>query len=159
MADNREITIKVNGKDMTTCVETRLSLGDVLREHFHLTGTHLGCEHGVCGACTVVVDGEPIRSCLMLGVQAHGKEVTTVEGLSKGEDLHPIQEAFWKNHGLQCGYCTPGFLTTLFSFLENNSDPTEREIREAISGNICRCTGYQNIVNAALDAVKVMKGS
>jgi len=96
---------------------------------------------------------------LMLGVQAHGKEVTTVEGLSKGEDLHPIQEAFWKNHGLQCGYCTPGFLTTLFSFLKNNSDPTEREIREAISGNICRCTGYQNIVNAALDAAKVMRGS
>ena len=159
MADNREITIKVNGIDMTTCVETRLSLGDVLREHFNLTGTHLGCEHGVCGACTVVVDGEPIRSCLMLGVQAHGKEVTTVEGLSKGKDLHPIQEAFWKNHGLQCGYCTPGFLTTLFSFLENNSDPSEREIREAISGNICRCTGYQNIVNAALDAAKVMKGS
>ena len=159
MADNREITIKVNGKDMTTFVETRLSLGDVLREHFHLTGTHLGCEHGVCGACTVVVDGEPIRSCLMLGVQAHGKEGTTVEGLSKGKDLHPIQEAFWKNHGLQCGYCTPGFLTTLFSFLENNSDPSEREIREAISGNICRCTGYQNIVNAALDAAKVLKGS
>ena len=159
MADNREITIQVNGKYMTTIVETRVSLGDVLREHFHLTGTHLGCEHGVCGACTVVVDGEPIRSCLMLGVQAHGKEVTTVEGISKEEDLHPIQEAFWKNHGLQCGYCTPGFLTTLFNFLENNSDPTEREIREAISGNICRCTGYQNIVNAALEAAKVMKSS
>ena len=153
------IALKINGETVTYDVEPRTSLADFIREYHGLTGTHTACEHGVCGACTVVVDGEPIRSCLMLGVQAHGKEVTTVEGLSKGKDLHPIQEAFWKNHGLQCGYCTPGFLTTLFSFLENNSDPTEREIREAISGNICRCTGYQNIVNAALDAAKVMKGS
>ena len=157
MVDMRDIQLNVNGITHSTAVETRFSLADVLRENLNLTGTHLGCEHGVCGACTVLVDGEAIRSCLMLGVQADGKEIVTIEGLASGDDLHPVQEAFWQSHGLQCGYCTPGFLTTLVAFLKENPDPSEKEIREAISGNICRCTGYQNIVNAALMAAKKLR--
>ena len=157
MVDQRNIDVNVNGEPYSGTVETRFSLADFLRENLGLTGTHLGCEHGVCGACTVLVDGEAIRSCLMLGVQANGKQITTIEGLADGNNLHPVQEAFWKSHGLQCGYCTPGFLTTLVAFLRENPDPNEKEIREAISGNICRCTGYQNIVAAAKAAAEVLK--
>ena len=159
MPDIREIQVSVNGKDHSAKVETRTSLGDFLRQNLGLTGTHLGCEHGVCGACTVILDGEAVRSCLMLAVQANGHEVTTVEGLAGEEgELHPLQEAFWKHHGLQCGFCTPGMLTSLVAFLRDNPNPSERDIREAISGNICRCTGYQGIVDATLEAAKVMQG-
>ena len=157
MADTRDIQINVNGATYVEKIETRFSLADVLRENLNLTGTHLGCEHGVCGACTVLVNGEAIRSCLMLGIQADGKEIITIEGIAKGDKLHPIQEAFWQSHGLQCGYCTPGFITTLVAFLKENPDPSELEIREAISGNICRCTGYQNIVKAAVLAAKTLR--
>lgn len=158
MADTREITVTVNGESRTATAETRTSLGDFLRQTLGLTGTHMGCEHGVCGACTVLVDGEAARSCLMLAVQADGREITTVEGLA-GDDgaLSPLQEAFWKHHGLQCGFCTPGMLTSLTAYLRDNPDPCERDVREAISGNICRCTGYQGIVDAALDAAKTMR--
>jgi len=159
MTDKRDIQFTLNGKHYSEVVETRFSLADMLREQLDMTGTHLGCEHGVCGACTVLCDGEPVRACLMLGVQANGKEIITIEGLADGDELSPIQAAFRKHHGLQCGYCTPGFLTTLTAFLRDNPDPTEREIREAISGNICRCTGYQNIVAAALDAAEAMRAA
>ncbi len=158
MADTREITLTVNGKSYTETVETRFNLADILREKLNLTGTHVGCEHGACGACTVLVDGEAVRSCLMLGVQANGKEITTIEGLADGDQLNPLQAAFRKHHGLQCGFCTPGFLTTLTAYLRDNPHPTEAEIREAVSGNICRCTGYQGIVAAALDAAAEMRG-
>ena len=158
MADTREITLTVNGESRTATAETRTSLGDFLRQTLGLTGTHLGCEHGVCGACTVLVDGEAVRSCLMLAVQAVDTEVTTVEGLAEDDGtLSALQAAFWKHHGLQCGFCTPGMLTSLSAFLRENPDPSEREVREAISGNICRCTGYQGIVDAALDAAKTMR--
>ena len=159
MTDKRDIQFTLNGKQYAEAVETRFSLADMLREQLDMTGTHLGCEHGVCGACTVLCDGEPVRACLMLGVQANGKEIITIEGLADGDELSPIQAAFRKHHGLQCGYCTPGFLTTLTAFLRDHPDPTEREIREAISGNICRCTGYQNIVAAALDAAEAMRAA
>jgi carbon-monoxide dehydrogenase small subunit len=143
------VTVTVNGRSHTRQVEPRLLLSDFLRHDLDLTGTHVGCEHGVCGACTVLLDGEPVRSCLLLAVQADGHEVTTVEGLAPGpERLHPLQEAFWDAHGLQCGFCTPGFLMTLVPFLAENPDPSEDEIRHALSGNLCRCTGYQNIVAA-----------
>jgi len=152
------ISLSVNGQSYSGEVEPRLLLSDYLRHELELTGTHVGCEHGVCGACTVLLDGQPVRSCLMLAVQAEGHEVATVEGLaSSAEDLHPIQEAFWEAHGLQCGFCTPGFLMTLVPFLMENPDPTETEIREAISGNLCRCTGYQNIVEAARLAAEKMR--
>ena len=159
MTDKRDIQFTLNGNHYSEAVETRFSLADMLREQLDMTGTHLGCEHGVCGACTVLCDGEPVRACLMLGVQANGKEIITIEGLADGGELSPIQAAFRKHHGLQCGYCTPGFLTTLTAFLRDHPDPTEREIREAISGNICRCTGYQNIVAAALDAAEAMRAA
>ena len=152
-----QVSIEVNGKTVTAEVEPRLTLLDFIRDVAGLKGTHAGCEHGVCGACTVLVNGEAIRSCLMLGVQADGKEIITIEGIAKGDKLHPIQEAFWQSHGLQCGYCTPGFITTLVAFLKENPDPSELEIREAISGNICRCTGYQNIVKAAVLAAKTLR--
>jgi carbon-monoxide dehydrogenase small subunit len=158
MADTREITLTVNGRSYTGTVETRYNLADILREKLNLTGTHVGCEHGACGACTVLVDGEAVRSCLMLGVQANGKDITTIEGLADGDQLNPLQAAFRKHHGLQCGFCTPGFLTTLTAYLRDNPDPTEAEIREAVSGNICRCTGYQGIVAAALDAASQIRG-
>ena len=159
MTDKRDIQFTLNGEHYSEAVETRFSLADMLREQLDMTGTHLGCEHGVCGACTVLCDGEPVRACLILGVQANGKEIITIEGLADGDELSPIQAAFRKHHGLQCGYCTPGFLTTLTAFLRDHPDPTEREIREAISGNICRCTGYQNIVAAALDAAEAMRAA
>lgn len=141
------IRLTVNGEDFERDVDPRLLLSDFLRHELRLTGTHVGCEHGVCGACTVLIDGESARSCLMFAVQADGTKVTTVEGLS-GEDLHPIQQAFHEAHGLQCGFCTPGILTSLVPFLRDHPDPDEVEIREALSGNLCRCTGYQNIVAA-----------
>jgi len=160
MKDMRSIVLVVNGIRHEVEVETRLTLADCLRHRLDLTGTHLGCEHGVCGACTVLVDGQAVRSCLMLAVQAERAEVTTVEGLA-GVDgtLHPLQDAFRDRHGLQCGFCTPGMLMTLVEFLDENPAPTEVEVREAISGNLCRCTGYQGIVAAALDAAARIRGS
>ena len=145
------IKTKVNGKTYAREVEPRLQLADFLRHDLGLTGTHVGCEHGVCGACTVLVDGLPVRSCLMLAVQAGGHEIHTVESLATAPDkLHPIQEAFRVSHALQCGFCTPGILMTVKAFLEEQPRPTEEEVREALSGNLCRCTGYQNIVDAVL---------
>ncbi|MCC7345918.1 MAG: (2Fe-2S)-binding protein [Variibacter sp.] len=158
MPDTRTIAVTVNGKRYERTVESRTHLGDFLRQELALTGTHLGCEHGVCGACTVLVDGRAVRSCLMLAVQADGAEVRTIEGLAAADGtLHPVQAALWEHHGLQCGFCTPGMLTTIVGFLEANPDPTEREMREAISGNICRCTGYQAIVEAGLDAAQRLR--
>ena len=157
--DKRTITVTVNGQRVTREVETRRHLADFLRQELRLTGTHLGCEHGVCGACTVLVDGDAVRSCLMLAVQADGREVVTTEGLAAPDGtLSPLQQAFWEKHGLQCGFCTPGMLTTLTAFLRENPDPSEAQVREAISGNLCRCTGYANIVAAALAAAKQMRG-
>ena len=159
MADMRTITVTINGESYTREVETRLTLADFIRHEVLLTGTHVGCEHGVCGACTILLEGRTARSCLMLAVQADGREILTVEGIAPNdEELHPLQQAFQDNHGLQCGFCTPGMLTTLLEFLRDNPDPTEREVREAISGNLCRCTGYQGIVAAALDAAQRLRG-
>ncbi len=153
MADRRRISVTINGDTYEREVETRLLLSDFIRHECELTGTHVGCEHGVCGACTILLDGITARSCLMLAVQADGHELLTIEGIAPNEEeLHPLQQAFMDNHGLQCGYCTPGMLTTLLEFLRDNPDPTEKEVRIAISGNLCRCTGYQGIVDAALDA-------
>ncbi len=158
ISTERAITLHVNGSTYQRTVPTRLLLSDCIRNELGLTGTHLGCEHGVCGCCTVLLDGEAIRSCLMFAVQASGHEITTVEGLSPGPDkLHPLQAAFKEEHALQCGYCTPGFLTTLVPFLAGNPDPSDVEIREAISGNLCRCTGYQNIVSAVRRAAREMR--
>jgi len=150
------ITGTVNGIRFESEVEPRLLLSDFLRHELKLTGTHVGCEHGVCGACTVLVDGESVRSCLMFAVQADGVEIITVEGLA-GEELHPIQAAFHEKHGLQCGFCTPGILTSVVPFLRDNPDPDEQQIREALSGNLCRCTGYQNIVAAVKLAAEQMR--
>src|SRR5690242_16759060 len=159
MTDKRTITLTVNGQRHTREVETRIHLADFLRRELRLTGTHLGCEHGVCGACTVLVDGDAVRSCLMLAVQADGREVVTTEGLAAADGtLSALQQAFWEKRGLQCGFCTPGMLTTLTAFLRENPDPTEGEVREAISGNLCRCTGYAGIVEAALAAAKQARG-
>jgi len=149
--NHRDIHVTVNGTSHPSRVEPRLLLSDYLRHDLGLTGTHVGCEHGVCGACTVLFDGEPVRSCLMFAVQADGHDVQTVEGISAGpENMHPLQEAFWTKHALQCGFCTPGFLMTLLPYLEEHPNPTAAEVREAISGNLCRCTGYQHIVEAVL---------
>jgi carbon-monoxide dehydrogenase small subunit len=152
---NLEVT--VNGTRYARAVEARTLLSDFLRHDLGLTGTHVGCEHGVCGACTVLLDGESVRSCLMFAVQTHGHEITTVEGLGSVDELHPIQQAFQEAHGLQCGFCTPGILTTVVPFLEENHNPSEAEIREAISGNLCRCTGYQHIVDAIRLAAEKMR--
>jgi carbon-monoxide dehydrogenase small subunit len=142
------ISVTVNGTRYVRTVEPRMLLSDFLRHELGLTGTHVGCEHGVCGTCTVVLDDQAVRSCLMFAVQADGHELLTVEGLGTIEELHPLQEAFQDAHGLQCAFCTPGFLMTLVPFLDENPDPSEDEIREAIAGNLCRCTGYQNIIAA-----------
>ena len=156
MSDLFNITVSVNGTRYERSVEPRLLLSDFLRHELGLTGTHVGCEHGSCGACTILFDGQPARSCLMFAVQSNGHEITTVEALGTPEHLHPIQQAFWEAHGAQCGYCTPGFLMTLVPFLQENPDPTEQEIREALAGHLCRCTGYQHIVDAVkLAAVKL----
>lgn len=148
MSDLFDVTVTVNGTPYERTVEPRLLLSDFLRHELGLTGTHVGCEHGVCGACTILLDGQPVRSCLMFAVQANGHELTTVEGLGTPENLHPLQESFREAHAVQCGFCTPGFLMSLMPFLEENPNPTEPEIRKAISGNLCRCTGYQHIVDA-----------
>jgi aerobic carbon-monoxide dehydrogenase small subunit len=150
--------ITVNGKSYARVVEARLTLADFLRHELGLTGTHLGCEHGVCGACTVLVDGRTARSCLMFAVQANGCEVTTVEGLTPDGELSVLQQAFMDNHGLQCGFCTPGMLITLTELLRDNAEPSEDEVREALTGNLCRCTGYAGIVKAALDAAQRLRG-
>jgi carbon-monoxide dehydrogenase small subunit len=154
------INVTVNGQNYERVVEPRLLLSDFLRHELGLTGTHVGCEHGVCGACTILLDGQSVRSCLMFAVQANGHEIGTVEGLATSRDeLHPIQQGFWEAHGLQCGFCTPGILMTLVPFLQENPNPSEQEIREAISGNLCRCTGYQHIVEAVQVAAGLMQGS
>jgi len=148
-----EVEVTVNGQLRAARVEPRLTLADFLRETCHLTGTHLGCEHGVCGACTVLLDGEAVRSCLMFAAQADGAEVTTVEGIAAPDGtLSDVQQAFRDCHGLQCGFCTPGFVVSVTAFLQQNPDPTDDEIREGLSGNLCRCTGYQGIVNAVRQA-------
>ena len=153
-----EITLEVNGEPVVGRTEPRTTLADFLREEVGLTGTHLGCEHGACGACTVLLDGRSVRSCLVLAVQAAGRSVRTVEGLAgPGGELHPLQEAFSEFHGLQCGFCTPGFLMTAVELLEERPNPEEREVREALTGNLCRCTGYVNIVKAVLAAADRMR--
>lgn len=151
------VELTVNGDIYSEMVDARFSLADFLRERLALTGTHLGCEHGVCGACTVLVDGVTVRSCLMLAVQAQGSEVTTVEGLASEGEYHPIQQAFHEEHGLQCGFCTPGFLLATSELLENNPQPTEDEIRQNLSGNLCRCTGYQQILAAVQRAAELIR--
>ena len=158
--DSHQIVTTVNGERCERRVESRLLLSDFLRHELGLTGTHVGCEHGVCGACTIHYDGAPARSCLMLAVQANGHAITTVEALAPDRDrLHPLQEAFREAHGLQCGYCTPGILMTMTAFLAENPSPAEHEVREALSGNLCRCTGYQHIVDAVLLAAARLRGS
>lgn len=157
MSEQVGVTVTVNGHRLTRTTEARRTLADFLREDLALTGTHLGCEHGVCGACTVVVDGRPARSCLMLVGQADGSDVTTVEGLSPGEgQLHPVQQGFHDGHSFQCGFCTPGFVMTTYAFLQRNPEPTREEIREAIAENLCRCTGYQSIVDGVARAAGLM---
>jgi carbon-monoxide dehydrogenase small subunit len=154
MSTIHPITLNVNGKQHAAQVEARLTLADFLRENLRLTGTHLGCEHGVCGACTIVVDGAAVRACLMFAVQAHGADIVTIEGLAVDGKLSPLQQCFKDHHALQCGFCTPGMLTTAHVFLQEKSNPSRSEVVHAISGNICRCTGYIPIVNAILDASK-----
>jgi aerobic carbon-monoxide dehydrogenase small subunit len=150
-----EIVVHVNGMARRGRVEPRLTLADFIRERCHLTGTHLGCEHGVCGACTVLLDGDAVRACLVFAVQADGAEVTTVEGMSGPDgDLSPVQAAFRDEHGLQCGFCTPGFVVSVTAFLRDNPSPTDQEIREGLSGNLCRCTGYQGILRAIRTAAE-----
>jgi aerobic carbon-monoxide dehydrogenase small subunit len=151
---SRTVRLHVNGVPRAVTVEPRRTLADVLREDLGLTGTHVGCEHGVCGACTVLWDGQPVRSCLLFGIQMDGASLTTVEGLADGDRLHPIQEAFWATHGLQCGFCTPGILLAAKALLDENPSPDEAEIREAIGGNLCRCTGYHFIVEAIAAAAR-----
>ena len=155
------LSLTVNGATHTRTIDPRLLLSDFLREELGLTGTHVGCAHGSCGACTVLMrragtehEFESVRSCIIFAVQANGHEITTIEGVGDPQNLHPIQQALWETHGLQCGYCTPGFVLTLIPFLQENPDPSEAEIRDALSGNLCRCTGYQNIVDAALLAAE-----
>lgn len=148
MKNNHKVTLTVNGTAYEREVEPRLLLSDFIRHDLGLTGTHVGCEHGVCGACTILFDGQPVRACLIFAIQADEHELTTVEGLGTIEELHPLQEAFWETHGLQCGFCTPGFLMTLVPFLEENRNPSDEEIRKILSGNLCRCTGYQHIEDA-----------
>jgi carbon-monoxide dehydrogenase small subunit len=148
------VSLRVNGSEHHLDVEPRLLLVHALRDHLDLTGTHVGCDTSNCGACTVHLDGRAVKSCTVLAVQADGAEVTTIEGLGTEEELHPVQEAFWNDHGLQCGYCTPGMIMTAAAFLVDNPNPTEDEVRHAIEGNLCRCTGYHNIVRAVLDAAK-----
>ena len=157
-ADRRTVRVTVNGACVEREVEPRLLLSDFIRHEAGLTGTHVGCEHGVCGACTVLLDGAPVRSCLMFAVQAEGASVETVESLADGETLHPLQEAFRREHGLQCGYCTPGILMTLKPFLAANPAPSDADIRRALSGNLCRCTGYQQIVAAVRLAAAMLRG-
>lgn len=152
------IALRVNGNDVEATVEPRLTLAGFLRRHLRLTGTHLGCEHGVCGACTVIVDGDAVRSCLIFAPQAAGTDIVTVEGLASADDLSPLQKAFRKHHALQCGFCTAGILTTMHAFLGEEPNPTAERVREVLSGNICRCTGYMPIVEAVLEASASYRG-
>jgi carbon-monoxide dehydrogenase small subunit len=157
---NRTISVEINGRSVTGEVEPRLLLADFIRDNAGLTGTHLGCEHGVCGACTVQLDGRPVRSCLMFAVQANGRRIATVEGLAPSADeLHPLQQAFHEFHALQCGFCTPGILMTMEALLRDEPDPTPQRIRSALAGNLCRCTGYQNIITAVHVAAERAKKS
>jgi carbon-monoxide dehydrogenase small subunit len=156
MTEKVQIRVNVNGQAYDALVEPRRLLSDFLRDDLSLTGTHVGCEHGVCGACTVLFEGETVRSCLMFAVQANGANVMTVEGLAHGDQLHPIQQAFWEEHGLQCGFCTPGFLMTTYELLQKTRAPSDEQIRDAIAGNLCRCTGYQTIVRSVRSAAEKM---
>jgi aerobic carbon-monoxide dehydrogenase small subunit len=157
MTERRDITLNINGADHAITVEPRRTLVDVIRDDCGQTGTHIGCEHGVCGTCTVLVDGEPVRACLMFAVQADGRRIRTVEGLADGEKLHPMQEAFMKYHALQCGFCTPGFLMLAIGVLEKKPDLNDDEIVDILSSNLCRCTGYENIIKAVKAAATAMK--
>ena len=157
LSELRSVRVTVNGRAYERMVEPRMLLSDFLRHELNLTGTHVGCEHGVCGACTILLDGRSARSCLMFAVQVSGRALTTIEGLADGDGLHPLQKAFSACHGLQCGFCTPGMLTTLVELLNDNPCPSEEDIREAISGNLCRCTGYDGIVKAVLQAADVLR--
>jgi carbon-monoxide dehydrogenase small subunit len=158
MTAKRDITLNLNGRDFAIGVEPRRTLADAIRDECGLTGTHQGCEHGVCGTCTVLLDGEPVRSCLMFAVQAEGKRIRTVEGLADGDTLHPLQESFMKHHALQCGYCTPGFLVLAAGLLEKDPGIGDQELREALSSNLCRCTGYAAILKAVRAAAEAMRG-
>ena len=153
----RSIKVTVNGQEYRRQVEPRRLLSDFLREDLALKGTHVGCEHGICGACTILFNGQTARSCLMFAVQVDGAKITTVEGLATNGELHPLQQGFWDNHGLQCGFCTPGFLLSAHELLERNPNPTEAEVRAGLSGNMCRCTGYKQIVDSVLDAAEKMR--
>ena len=157
MTARREINLTINGTHYAVTVEARRTLVDVIRDDCGLTGTHIGCEHGVCGACTILLDGEPMRSCLMFAVQAHGRSLRTVEGLQQGEELHPMQVAFMRHHGLQCGFCTPGFLMLAVGVLEKRPDLSNEELIDILSSNLCRCTGYENIIKAVRAAAANMK--
>ncbi|MDW8153788.1 MAG: (2Fe-2S)-binding protein [Armatimonadota bacterium] len=152
------VTVRVNGRTYTQDVEPRTLLVYFLREHLGLTGTHVGCDTSSCGACTVLLNGKAVKSCTVLAVQADGAEITTVEGLARDGELHPIQQAFWEEHGLQCGFCTPGMMLTALDLLQRNPNPTDDEIRHGLEGNLCRCTGYQHIVNAIRSAARMMRG-
>jgi carbon-monoxide dehydrogenase small subunit len=156
-SDRIALDINVNGEKVSGIAESRTLLSDFLRHAVGMTGVHVGCEHGVCGACTILLDGRPVRSCLMFAVQAKRHEITTIEGLARGNEMHPVQASFRKHHGLQCGFCTPGMVLTAVDLLRRNPDQTEESVREGISGNLCRCTGYEGIVHAVLDAAGIQK--
>jgi len=158
MAESRRIVVKVNGLEYQREVEHRRLLVDFLRDDLELVGTHIGCEHGICGSCTILFNGRAIRSCLMFAVQADGAEIMTVEGLASDEKLHPLQEAFREHHGLQCGFCTPGMLITAYEFLNDNPNPTEEEVRETMAGVLCRCTGYKQVIDSVMAAAAKMRG-
>lgn len=157
MTDSRRIAVTVNGVDYERWVEPRRLLVDFLRDDLELIGTHIGCEHGICGSCTILFNGRAVRSCLMFAVQTDGAEIMTVEGLADAEQLHPIQEAFREKHGLQCGFCTPGMLMTAYEFLNENSNPSEEDVRENMSGVLCRCTGYKQVVDSVMEAAQQMR--
>ena len=157
MTERRKIDLRINGAEYQVLVEARRTLVDVIRDDCGQTGTHIGCEHGVCGACTVLIDGEPVRSCLMFAVQANGREIRTVEGLQRGDRLHPMQEAFMRHHALQCGFCTPGFLMLAVGVLEKKPNLTDEELIDVLSSNLCRCTGYENIIKAVRAVAESMK--
>jgi len=159
MSDKKDITLTINGRDHNVSVDPRWTLADVIRDHCGQTGTHLGCEHGICGACTILVDDAPVRSCLMFGIQADGKKIRTVEGLANGDEYHPLQKAFIENHALQCGYCTPGFLMLATGILEAQPDISDDDLNEVLSSNLCRCTGYANIIKAVRIARDEMKAA
>jgi aerobic carbon-monoxide dehydrogenase small subunit len=159
MSDKKDITLSINGRDHNVSVDPRWTLADVIRDHCGQTGTHLGCEHGICGACTILVDDAPVRSCLMFGIQADGKKIRTVEGLANGDEYHPLQKAFMENHALQCGYCTPGFLMLATGILEAQPDISDDDLNDVLSSNLCRCTGYANIIKAVRVARDEMKAT